>query len=153
MIMRSFLILLILATGFLTAFSQSTPADAASSVAVVLVGDGEGMVTNMAPAVAIKPDGVLLVPFHVLKDAKEVQVRLKSGEIFDDVSLLGADERRDIAAIRIQATDLAVSPIAPSEDLKVGGPLTIVAHTPGAPWSMISGQLTAASKMAQEVPG
>jgi hypothetical protein len=125
----------------------------AATVAIVLVGDGEGLVTDMAAAISIKPEGVLLVPFHILKDAKEVQVRLKSGEIFDDVSLIAADERRDVAAIKIQTTDLPVSPSAAAEELRAGDNLIIVSHKPGATWSSIVGRLTASSIMAQEVPG
>lgn len=124
----------------------------ASSVAVVLVGDGEGVVTGITPAVAIGSNGVLVVPYHVVKDAKEVQVRLKSGEIFDDVFLLGADERRDIAAIRIQATDLsAAEPVNPA-DLKTGDGLFILAHLPEKLWSASSARVSG-FKLADEVPG
>jgi len=118
---------------------------------MVLVGDGEGMVTRMAPAVAIKPDGVLLVPFHVLKEAKEVQVRLKNGEIYDNVSLLAGDERRDIAAIKIQTSDLPASVL--NEDIKDGDSIDVFFHKPGSTWGFVPGTLTAVSKMAQDVAG
>src|ERR1039458_1193654 len=48
-----------------------------------------------------RSDGVLLTSYHALKNAREVQVRLKSGETFDRAVLMGVDERRDVAAVRI----------------------------------------------------
>lgn len=122
------------------------------SVAVVLVGDGEGVVIKFAPAVVLAADGVLLVPYHVIKDAKEVQVRLKSGEIFDDVKVLGTDDRRDIAAIKIAATDLSVLAPVNYEDLKIGGPLFVFTHRAGALWSLSGGKITAVG-LADEVAG
>ncbi len=130
----------------------SKPTDAAATVALVLVGDGEGVVTKIAPAVMIKAEGVMLVPYHIIKDAKELQVRLKGGEIFDNVFLLGSDERRDVAAIRIQTSDLAVSPIVSDEDLKEGEGLVVVSQNPGSLWTQTPGSFSA-SKMADEVPG
>ncbi len=126
--------------------------DPSDSVAIVLIGDGEGVVTKIAPAVAISSAGVLLVPLHVIKDAKEVQVRLKTGEIFDDVALLGSDERRDVAAIRIQASDLPVKNFAGIDEVKQGENLTIFTHSPGKLWTQTAGKLTG-SKMADEMLG
>ncbi|MEO6656487.1 MAG: trypsin-like peptidase domain-containing protein [Pyrinomonadaceae bacterium] len=124
----------------------------ASSVAIVLVGDGEGVVKKIASAVSLKSEGVLLVPYHVVKDAKEVQVRLKSGEIFDDVSLLGIDERRDVAAIKIRSADLTTTTGVSIDDLKVGDTLYLFTHYPGKLWSMQVGKLMGV-KLADEVPG
>ena len=116
----------------------------------MLVGDGEGVVTKIASAVAIKSDGVMLVPYHVVKDAKELQVRLKSGEIFDEVVLLGTDERRDIAAIKIQTAGLPVT--ISSDAPKAGDPTFFFTNTPGKLWSIAKGKLTAV-RLADEVPG
>ncbi len=122
------------------------------SIAIVLIGDGEGVVTDIASAVAIKADGVLLMPYHVIKNAKEVQVRLKSGEIFDDVMLLGADERRDVAAIRIQTSDLTARVPVNYDELKIGQSLSIFSHSPTKLWKMTGGNLTGVH-LADEVPG
>ena len=35
---------------------------------------------------------------HAVKGAAEVQVRMANGDVFDQVELLGSDERRDVAA-------------------------------------------------------
>lgn len=152
----SCILLAVIALSSAKSFGQATndtaKQNATASVAVVLVGDGEGVVVKLAPAVAIKSDGVLLIPYHVLKDAKQVQVRLKSGEIFDDVVLLGSDERRDVAAIKIQASDLSIATSANNDELKQGDSLSIVTHVPGSLWTQTEGKF-GGSKMADEVPG
>lgn len=83
------------------------------SVALVLAGRGPGQPANsLGAAVVVRPNGILLTAYHVIKDAYSLQVRFKSGEVFDQVQLLGVDTRRDVAAIRITAAALPVLPIA-----------------------------------------
>lgn len=125
---------------------------ALQSVAAVLVGDGEGSVTKVSAAVSLTGEGVFLVPYHVVKDAKEVQVRLKSGEIFDTVWLRGTDDRRDVAAIRIINADLRISPPANAEELKPGDSLYLVSVSPGKMWSVSPAKFLAV-RLADEVPG
>jgi hypothetical protein len=125
---------------------------AQQSVALVLVGDGEGAVVKVAPALIIKPDGVLLVPYHVVKNAKEVQVKLKSGEIFDDVLLLGTDARRDAAAIKIQANDLITVEPTSYEKSLAGASAFLITQAPEKLWNVSTGKL-GASNLADEIPG
>lgn len=122
------------------------------SVAVVLVGDDSGAVTKVGSGVFVRADGVLLTAYHLVKDAKTVQVRLKSGDVFDRVSLLGVDERRDIAALKIQAADMPVLPVSGVDDLKPGEAVYVVSHPTGLNWSAANGVLSAV-RLADEVPG
>jgi S1-C subfamily serine protease len=81
------------------------------SVALVLAGRGPGQSANsLGAAVVVRPNGILLTAYHVIKDAYSLQVRFKTGEVFDQVQLLGVDTRRDVAAIRITAAALPVLP-------------------------------------------
>src|SRR5882724_1651747 len=109
----------LLATALSTATAQ-TAAQALSgdqvvervspSAVSVLVGKGDGQVAGVASGVIIRSDGVILTANHVVKGMREVQVRLKSGEIYDQVELMASDERRDVAALRISAAGLPVLP-------------------------------------------
>lgn len=122
------------------------------SVALVLVGEGAGRLSGTASAVCVRPDGVLLTAYHVVKDAREVQVRLASGEVYDNVQLLGADQRRDVAAIRIPAGGLPVLPIAPESDFQVGENVYVVSNPKGLAWSASNGVLSGV-RLADEIPG
>jgi hypothetical protein len=83
---------------------------------------------------------------------REVQVRLKSGEIYDQVELVASDERRDVAALRIPATGLPILPIGNSSNAASGATVFVVSNAVGLPWTASSGILSA-TRMADDVPG
>ena len=98
------------------------------SVALVLAGHAVGRPADSAGgAITIRENGILLVPYHVIKNAQVLQVRFRNGEVFDDVQVLGVDERRDIAAIKVAATGLSVLPTAAADQVTVGEAVTVVA--------------------------
>ena len=123
--------------------SEELIARVTPSVAVVLTGVGAGRLSGVASAVIVRSDGVLLTAYHVIKDAREVQVRLKTGEIYDRVELLAVDERRDVAAIRIPAANLPALAIAPLDAARLGEPLSVVSNPSGLTWSASTGVLSA----------
>lgn len=149
--------------GLLTAFSMLAqnapqalgPADVAartnSSLAVVLAGKSPNQPAVTAVAIAIRQNGVLLTPYHLIKDARAVQVRLSNGETFDRVQLLGVDERRDVAAIKITGSPPAL-PSAGAGNTAAGDLLTVVSWSPVAAWTTSQGAVSAYA-MADQVPG
>lgn len=132
--------------------SQQSSGTSLSTIAVVLVGDGEGNTIRIAPAVAIKSEGVFLVPLDVVREAKELQVRLQNGEIFDDVSMITLDGRRNVATIRIRGAEVKVADSPSADDLKSGEKLTVVTHLPENLWAEIKATAVG-TKMADEVEG
>ncbi len=118
----------------------------------ILVGKGDGQVTGVGSGVIIRSDGVILTANHVVKGMREVQVRLKSGEIYDQVELIASDERRDVAALRIAAAGLPVLPIGNSANAASGATVFVVSNAVGLPWTASSGILSA-TRMADDVPG
>jgi len=118
----------------------------------ILVGKGDGQVAGVASGVIIRSDGVILTANHVVRGMREVQVRLKSGEIYDQVELIASDERRDVAAPRIPATGLPVLPIGNSANATSGATVFVVSNALGLPWTASSGILSA-TRMADDVPG
>jgi hypothetical protein len=124
----------------------------APSVAVVLTGAGAGRLSGVGSAVIVRSDGVLLTAYHVIKDAREVQVRLKTGEIYDRVELVAVDERRDVAAIRIPAANLPALAVAPFEDARVGEPVFVVSNPSGLTWSASAGVSSAVRPVEEVLP-
>ncbi|HEX8713866.1 MAG TPA: S1C family serine protease [Terracidiphilus sp.] len=133
---------------------QSQLAEKATpSVAMVLAVESAGSVpSTVGTALAIRQDGILLTAYHVVRNAYALQVRLKSGEVFDQAQLLGVDLRRDVAAIRISASGLPILPVAPAGLVRAGDPVMAIAHPESLPWSVSSG-MVAAYRIADEVPG
>ena len=136
------------------ALSTSQIVDKASpAVAMVLATQAPGE-TNAASgaALVVYTDGDLLTSYHLIKNAYAVQVRFKSGEVFDRVKLLGFDERRDVAAIRITASGLPVLPVANASEINPGDRILSIYHPSLQPWSSSSGVLSA-YRLADEIPG
>lgn len=125
---------------------------ASPSVALVLVGKSSSELGGVGSAIVVRENGVLLTAYHVIKDAKALQIRFKNGETFDDVQLLGVDRRRDVAALRIAATALPVLPVASASAAKAGDPVCVVSHAAILPWTASTG-IVSAYRLADEVPG
>jgi S1-C subfamily serine protease len=154
-----------LITSGLPTFSQGVPASQSASpsaeevtsrvspsVVLILVGERGASASGLGSGLIVEPEGIILTAYHVVKDAKQVQVRLKNGEIFDDVELLGFDGRRDIAALRITAHALPTLPMAKMNEAKAGETVYVVSHAGTLSWTVSSGILSAV-RLADEVPG
>ncbi len=125
---------------------------ASPAVVLILAGPGDGRVAAIGSGLIVRSDGVVLTANHVVKGMRELQVRLKNGDIYDRVELIAADERRDIAALRVPATGLTVPAVANSGEVRAGAPVYVVSNGAGLPWTASSGVLSA-TRMADDVPG
>lgn len=153
-------IFLLLASAFLPlSAQQAAPLNAneilehtKAATVIVLAGEGAGRLHSISTGVVITKDGVILTALHAIKGAAEVQVRMANGEVFDRVELLGLDERRDVAALKISAGGL--TPLVPrsSGALAVGDAIYAVTNANGLTWSATEGVISA-FRPADEVPG
>jgi len=101
-----------------------------AATVVILAGEGAGRLRSIATGVIISKNGVLLTALHSVKGAAEVQVRMANGEVFDSVELLGSDERRDVAALKISAGALPFLAPARTASLAQGDPVYAVTNAP-----------------------
>ena len=67
----------------------------------------------------VSADGIILTNAHVVKDAKEVTVKLTDRREFR-AKVLGADPKTDVAVLKIDAKNLPVATLGKTSDLKVG---------------------------------
>jgi S1-C subfamily serine protease len=67
----------------------------------------------------LSPDGTILTNAHVVKDASEVTVKLTDRREFK-ATVIGSDQRTDIALLKIDARDLPTVTIGNPDTLKVG---------------------------------
>src|SRR5471030_57686 len=67
----------------------------------------------------ISPDGSILTNAHVVRDAREVTVKLTDRREFR-AKVLGSDPKTDVAVLKIDAHNLPVVPLSRANDLKVG---------------------------------
>ena len=93
--------------------------NAVKSVAIVICGDADGKAWQ-GSGVILREDGVIATNFHVCGSATHGRVKLHNGDIYDDVSIVEADERKDIVILKIKAVGLPALKMADSDALKVG---------------------------------
>jgi S1-C subfamily serine protease len=118
--------------------------NASQSLALVLAGRTRvSSPVLVGPAIVAREDGVLLTPYHVLKDADSLQVRLNNGDVFNDAQLLGVDAQRDVAAIKIGAVGLHPLTLGDLAQARLGTPVVVIAHTSGPSWNASIGQISA----------
>ena len=67
----------------------------------------------------VSPDGVILTNAHVVRDAKEVVVKLTDRREFT-AKVLGADPKTDVAVLKIEAKNLPTVTFGKTSDLRVG---------------------------------
>ncbi len=67
----------------------------------------------------IQSGGFILTNHHVVAGAEKIIVRLKDGRQFPG-RVVGADEKTDIAVVKIEAADLPVAELANSDNVRVG---------------------------------
>ena len=123
-----------------------------AATVIILAGEGAGRLQSIATGVIISKDGVILTALHAVKGAAEVQVRLANGDVFDRVELLGSDERRDVAALKISAGGLPAISAGSTSALVQGDPVYAVTNGNGLTWSATEGILSAI-RPADELPG
>ena len=67
----------------------------------------------------VSADGIILTNAHVVRDAKEVTVKLTDRREFR-AKVLGADAKTDVAVLKIEASRLPVATLGKTSELKVG---------------------------------
>ncbi|MDB5964145.1 MAG: protease Do, partial [Polaromonas sp.] len=78
---------------------------------VPMRGQGSGFI--------VSADGIILTNAHVVRDAREVTVKLTDRREFR-AKVLGADPKTDVAVLRIDAKNLPVVSIGKTSELRVG---------------------------------
>ncbi len=86
---------------------------------------------GMGSGFIISSDGLILTNAHVVREAKDVTVKLSDRREFT-AKVLGVDTTTDIAVLRIDAHDLPVVRLGDPRSLEVGDPVLAI----GAPYGL-----------------
>jgi serine protease Do len=86
---------------------------------------------GMGSGFIISSDGLILTNAHVVREAKDVTVKLSDRREYT-AKVLGLDTATDIAVLRVDATDLPVVRLGDPRSLEVGDPVLAI----GAPYGL-----------------
>jgi len=95
---------------------------AKATAAVVFIEVKSGGKSRQGSGFIIDETGLLLTNYHVIRDATSASVRLSSGDVYDHVTILATDERRDMAALRIPGFALPSLELGNSDSVRIGSP-------------------------------
>jgi len=70
--------------------------------------------------------GRILTNNHVVRDARTARVKLSTGDIYDAVTVLATDDRRDLAVLQIAGFDLPFLPLGNSDSVRIGHPVVLI---------------------------
>lgn len=64
--------------------------------------------------------GIVVSNLHVVRDATQVAVQLSSGEVFDQIRVIGYDERRDLVVLKLPGFKMPTLPLGDSDSVGPG---------------------------------
>ncbi|HZV93045.1 MAG TPA: trypsin-like peptidase domain-containing protein, partial [Caldimonas sp.] len=98
-------------------------------------GNGQGSLSQpfhgLGSGFIIRSDGLILTNAHVVREAKEVTVKLSDRREYP-AKVLGTDPTTDIAVLKIDAKNLPVVRLGDARSLEVGDPVLAI----GAPYGL-----------------
>lgn len=97
---------------------------------------------NIGSGFIFSKDGYILTNNHVVANAFEIKVKLRDGRQFD-AEIIGADERSDVAVIKINAPNLSVADFADSDAVRVGELAFAIGTPMELPYTFTSGIISA----------
>ncbi|WP_424108381.1 Do family serine endopeptidase [Psychrobacter coccoides] len=93
----------------------------------------------------ITPNGYMLTNHHVVEGADKITVTLNDRTELD-ATLVGSDERSDVAVLKVAGNQLPALPIGDSNSIKVGEPVLAIGSPFGFDYSASAGIVSAKSR-------
>jgi Trypsin-like peptidase domain len=120
-------------------FSQTVSGQSAADSIVTVYTVADGKETPVGSGIIVGADGFILTPLHLVKNAGQISVKLRNGEIFDNAVISNKDERRNVALLRIIASGLKVLPPRSNDETSIGTGISVVSNASGVASGTLSG--------------
>ena len=121
--------------------------EAVSPAVVGIITYVDGLEYGWGSGVVFTPDGYIITNTHVLTGSDAATVIFSDGTEME-AQLMGADEKSDIAVIRVEGEDLPYAPFGDSESLQVGDEVFAIGNPLGPEYAgtMTNGIISAISR-------
>ena len=114
----------------------------ASDAVVLVLADqitGQPKEAHQGTGVVVSEDGRILSALHVIKGGGRVTVKLKNGDVYDDVRVTAFDERRDLVVLKVAGFGLHKVTLGNSDDVKIGESVALISNPEGLEQSISQG--------------
>lgn len=110
--------------------------------AVVLIDAETPSGNRQGSGFLVDANGRILTNYHVIRDARSLRVKLSSGDMYDVVTVLATDDRRDLAVIQVAGFDLPALPLGNSDSVRIGHPVVLIGSPLGLENTVTTGVLS-----------
>lgn len=98
------------------------------------VEDGEISVIGQGSGIVMSEDGYIITNSHVVGNSRDYKVRVVTYEEEEyDAVVIGYDTKTDLAAIKVEATNLSPAEFGDSDALEVGDTVVAIGNPAGLP--------------------
>lgn len=87
------------------------------------IGQGSGFIVDSG--------GIILTNYHVIQGSYPAVVKLMNGDIYDDISIIDFNKRRDIAVIKIKGWNLPTVNLGNSDKTEIGERIVVIGNPKG----------------------
>lgn len=109
-----------------------------ASAVVLIKGEGPNG-TSLGSGFVVSADGKIATNLHVIKDLQRAGVQLQTGEVFDNLSVLAFDERKDLAVVQIAGFELPTLELGNSNEIEQGQAVAAFGSPRGLEGTVTSG--------------
>jgi hypothetical protein len=120
-----------------------------ASRSVVLITAVTAADSRQGSGFLVDSSGRIVTNEHVIRGARSLRVKLTSGDVYDAVDILAADDRRDIAVIQIAGFKLPALPLGDSDSVRTGTPVVLIGSPLGLENTVSTGIVSARRQEAE----
>ena len=104
-----------------------------------------GTEKSLGTGFIVHPDGLIVTNYHVIQDAKKISI-VTHDERLLPATLIGKDEKRDLALLRVEVSGLKALQLADSDSLQVGQRVVAIGNHFGLSFSVSEGIISALNR-------
>jgi putative serine protease PepD len=126
--------------------------DASKNAVTYIVADTpEGQATGSG--FVVSKDGLIVTNEHVVDGASQVQVKVGTSDQVQDATIVGVDPSRDLALLKVDASDLPTLTLGDSSSVGVGDPTYAIGNPFGLDHTLTTGIVSALQRQLQAPDG
>lgn len=100
------------------------------AVVVVMTYDGAGKAISQGSGFVVRQDGVIVTNYHVISDAKSIEIKVGSRVLNVD-RFIDLDKENDIAILKINANNLPIVKLGDLEKTRIGEKIYVISSPQG----------------------